>query len=242
MFSISCTFFSLILIMSACFDWELRATKNSVICATTWFLHRFFNLPYAEWKRMLSWQLLGRHIMCFIICIIGLNISSYFLSSYIVVFNLYSRRRSKTVLIMYIACTYVMCLRLIASTIVNISFFTIFSMCLSPLSALNHTSRIYIGTDPLLAITLSLFFPISINLSSSLLSSGFTMMTSVFFPLIFMLLISKNSSAISVIFFALSLLLAIYCVSSMYADATVLIIIFCLLLLKTLSGYFSSMM
>jgi hypothetical protein len=200
MFSVSCAFFSLILIMSACFNWELRVTKNSVICAATWFLYRFFNLPCAEWRRMLSWQLLGKRVLYFIICIIGLNISSYFLSFHTVIFSLYSRRGSKTVLIMYIACACVMCLHLIAPTIVNISFFTIFSIYLSPLSALNHTPRIRIRTDPLLAITLSLFFPISMNLSSSLFSSGFMMITSVFSLLIFMSLISKNLFAISVIF------------------------------------------
>ncbi|EXX66493.1 hypothetical protein RirG_123270 [Rhizophagus irregularis DAOM 197198w] len=51
-----------------------------------------------------------------------------------------------------------------APNTVEISFFTIPSVCLSPLSALNHTPSIRIGTEPLLAVTLSLFFPISINL------------------------------------------------------------------------------
>jgi hypothetical protein len=111
---------------------------------------------------------------------------------------------------------------IIAPSIVEIFFFTsTTSMCLSPLSALNYTPNMRIKSGPLLANTLSLFFPISRNFSFSLLSSRFTTIISDLSPFIFISLMSKNLSAINSIFFASFLLLAIHCVSSAYAKVAV---------------------
>lgn len=68
-----------------------------------------------------------------------------------------------------------------------------------------------------------------------------TTMISDFSPLIFISLISKNLSVIDVIFLPSSLFLAIYYVSSAYADAVVHIIKFYLSLQNTPFSYFNFM-